>query len=80
MSNKTDLLILKIARDRITQAGNRGKKRQYHVDNEVGDAGWMDYTKGIRDACWAIDELMEEVKDDEEIKRAVAERKEGDGE
>lgn len=66
MSKETDKLILKIARDRITQAGNRGKKNQYHVEGEYGDNGWMDYTKGIRDACWAIDELIEEVEDEPE--------------
>jgi len=66
MSKETDKLILKIARDRITQAGNRGKKNQYHVEGEYGDKGWMDYTKGIRDACWAIDELIEEVEDEPE--------------
>ena len=66
MSKETDKLILKIARDRITQAGNRGKRDQYHVEGEYGDKGWMDYTKGIRDACWAIDELMEEVEDEPE--------------
>ena len=66
MSKETDKLILKIARDRITQAGNRGKKHQYHVEGEYGDKGWMDYTKGIRDACWAIDELIEEVEDEPE--------------
>ena len=66
MSKETDKLILKIARDRITQAGNRGKRDQYHVEGEYGDKGWMDYTKGIRDACWAIDELIEEVEDEPE--------------
>ena len=66
MSKETDKLILQIARDRITQAGNRGKKNQYHVEGEYGDKGWMDYTKGIRDACWAIDELIEEVEDEPE--------------
>ena len=58
--------LLKIARQRITDAGNKGKKKRYHVEGEYGDKGWMDYSKGIVDACWAIDELMEEVEDEPE--------------
>lgn len=53
--------LLKIARQRITDAGNKGKKKRYHVEGEYGDKGWMDYSKGIVDACWAIDELIEDV-------------------
>lgn len=52
--------ILHEAREKITCAGNEGKRSQYHVEGEYGDRGWMDYTKGIRDACWAIDKMVEE--------------------
>ena len=50
---------LKNARLQIELRGQRGQKEQYHVDGEYGDKGWMDYLKGIRDACWAVDEMID---------------------
>ena len=60
--------LLTIVRHRINDAGNKGKKERYHVDGEYGDQGWMDYLKGIVDACWEIDDMIEElcIKDGEQ--------------
>lgn len=58
--NKDEIVMtLKNARIKIEQAGQRGQKEQYHVDGEYGDHGWLHYCKGIRDACWAIDKLID---------------------
>ena len=50
---------LKNARLQIELRGQRGQKEQYHVNGEYGDHGWIDYLKGIRDACWAVDEMID---------------------
>ena len=63
MSRQQELDLLKIVREKIELAGNRGQKEQYHVKGEYGDAGWMDYLKGIRDACWTVDEIINELKE-----------------
>ena len=51
---------LMIIRSRIEEAGRQGSEKQYHADGEFGDHGWMDYLKGIRDACWTIDRIIKE--------------------
>lgn len=48
------------AREAITQAANESYTKQ-HYGNESAQYLW--YSKGIRDACWAIDELLEECKE-----------------
>ena len=60
-NDKLDLL--KVVRKKIELAGQRGQKEQYHVEGEYGDHGWMHYLKGIRDACWAVDEIIKEIED-----------------
>lgn len=62
MSKAQEKFILTIARKRITEAGNIGKEKRYHVVDGFGKQGWVDYCKGIRDAVWAIDELIEDVE------------------
>lgn len=59
--NKEEIVTnaLKNDRTKIEQAGQRGQKEQYHVDGEYGDHGWLHYCEGIRDACWAIDKLID---------------------
>lgn len=63
MSKEQELDLAKVIREKIELAGQRGQKEQYHVDSEYGDHGWMDYLKGIRDACWAVDEVIAELKE-----------------
>ena len=48
------------AREVITQAANESYTKQ-HYGNESVQYLW--YSKGIRDACWAIDKLLEECKE-----------------
>ena len=55
---------LKNARIKIEQAGQRGQKERYHVDGEYGDHGWLHYCKGVRDACWAIDDMISDLGND----------------
>ena len=50
--------LLTVVRKRIELAGNTARKERYHYGNEMGDAGWMGYQKGIRDACWTIDDTI----------------------
>ena len=66
--NKEEIVTnaLKNARIKIEQAGQRGQKEQYHVDGEYGDHGWLHYCKGIRDACWAIDDMISEQEEKDE--------------
>ena len=62
MSKEQELNLARVIREKIELAGQQGKKEQYHVVGEYGDHGWMDYLKGIRDACWAVDEIIEEIE------------------
>ena len=63
MSKEQELDLAKSIREKIELVGQRVLKEQYHVDGEYGYHGWMHYLKGIRDACWAVDEVIAELKE-----------------
>ena len=63
MSKEQELDLARVIREKIELVGQQGQKEQYHVDGEYGDHGWMHYLKGIRDACWAVDKVIAELKE-----------------
>lgn len=63
MNDKTDSIVfsLKEARKAIEQAANESDILKKYGHDSVP---YLYYAKGIRDACWTIDDIIEKLKED----------------